>query len=772
MGKRTIVNIVLLIITLAFIFNAGLWGYWLFICLFSIFTLNLGFSIIESFRKRLYNHECRGREYVVKLSARFMGLFFLAGTVCYAIIFSVIGKNNFVHFSNAELIFRSMMCSLDTFMLDVDSNVLDQLDDEPLLRAILVTEGILAFLCTIMLLCSLIFSRAKAYYNLHRKTKITKENNHLYIFFDMSQNSLMLAEDIHLKDKKGVIVFIDEANVRDDESDNWTSVVRLFTHRQRTFEIADETGALVAIASKQLCDINVEKQCGGEKDVFSVMGIEKVRDFIKALHKIGDDSEVHIFFLSEDEDDNIRSLMNLAKDYVILSTAECEVVKQKIYCHARYNGPNRVIEDLAVRKRLEVEIVDSSHLAVELLKSNPSCQPVRMAYMSEEYPVAVTKPLECLIVGFGEVGRDSFRFLYEFGTLLEMKNGKATAAIPHITAVDSKMNSIKGLFETNTPSIDYESHDLNLLELDYNSLEFYRNCLSEERCRSLNYIILALGDDDRNIALAINIFNRIRRYRADMSHLIIMVRCIRDDKWELMHKIADHYNKGCGDGEKDVIRLFGQPKEIYSYNTIICDDLTQKGKLFLENYIRLKREGSNWDVRHSRLSGRELSKPADLVYPDIDNLRKLRRQESQDLANALHASTKLWLMDRALGANYDLNDFRRRLFDDSGSSTLTGTGDHIHYPNLNEKENRVMLYLAMLEHFRWNAAHELLGYVPNRDESRCDERQQKHNCLRGWEELDGESERASGSGWECDYKSYDFCVVETTVMISNDENNK
>ncbi len=328
------------------------------------------------------------------------------------------------------------------------------------------------------------------------------------------------------------------------------------------------------------------------------------------------------------------------------------------------------------------------------------------------------------------------------------------------------MDAIKALFETFTPAIDYNSGSINLIEMDYNSLEFYSDCLSEERCKTLNYIVLALGDYERNIALATNVFNRIRRYRDDMSHLIIMVRCVRDEKWELMQKIADHYNKGCGEDAGNIIRLFGRPKDIYSYDTIVCDDLTTKGKLFLKKYIALRGEGCDWDVRHSRLSGRELSKSGETVYPDIDNLRKLRRQESQDLANALHASTKMWLLERALGSGFDPEDFRRRLFGETGGSTLTGSGTTIHYPHLGEEENRVMLYLAMLEHYRWNAAHERLGYISNSDEAKCDDRHRLHHSLREWNELAAESESASDKESKCDYKAYDFCVVETSVLIS------
>lgn len=55
---------------------------------------------------------------------------------------------------------------------------------------------------------------------------------------------------------------------------------------------------------------------------------------------------------------------------------------------------------------------------------------------------------------------------------------------------------------------------------------------------------------------------------------------------------------------------------------------------------------------------------------------------------------------------------------------------------------------------------------------RSDERTQKHNCLKDWDELDRESEKASSPEWLCDYKSYDFSVVNTSIALSTkDEGN-
>ncbi len=459
-------------------------------------------------------------------------------------------------------------------------------------------------------------------------------------------------------------------------------------------------------------------------------------------------------------------MINLAKDSTIRGIASKNEIEHRIYCHVRHNGPNKVVEDLAVRKRLRVEIVDSSHLAVELLKSRPQDQPVRVAKLSSTFPTMVERPLNCLIIGFGEVGRDSFRFLYEFGTFIQMKEGEPHEANPRIIVVDKKMNELSGLFRINTPALRFDSHGgpLVLKNLDYNSYGFYRSCLSEYHCKNLNYIVLALGDDDQNIALAANIFNLIRRYREDMSDLIIMVRCVKEEKYEILKKVADHYNRGSGE-EKEKIRLFGNPKDIYSYDIIIRDELTRKGKTFYANYERLRKDDDDWSRRRNRLTEVELMENGELGYPHIDQLRKLRRQESQDLANALHSATKMWLLQESLGKEYDWHDFLLRYFEYDGSSTMKGQYADISYPHLSSEENKIIRNLAMLEHARWNAAHVLQGYKPdNSDRHKCNERTQMHNCLKRWQELDKESRDAKQ-----DFKAYDYSVIDTSLALYKEE---
>ena len=92
----------------------------------------------------------------------------------------------------------------------------------------------------------------------------------------------------------------------------------------------------------------------------------------------------------------------------------------------------------------------------------------------------------------------------------------------------------------------------------------------------------------------------------------------------------------------------------------------------------------------------------------------------------------------------------------------TGQQISIIYPLLSPSENLLMLNLAMCEHLRWNAAHEMMGYVNNIKGHGCDELKKEHNCLKPWQNLDNESDNA---GYPVDFKLFDFGVVETSFKL-------
>ena len=201
---------------------------------------------------------------------------------------------------------------------------------------------------------------------------------------------------------------------------------------------------------------------------------------------------------------------------------------------------------------------------------------------------------------------------------------------------------------------------------------------------------------------------------------------------------------------------------------VVSDKTVELGKRFCNEYVKFSHD-NNWDERHKKLTA---GNP-----PSLDDLRKLWRTESQDIANAMHICTKMFILKHALdaidGPETDYwPSFFERYFNPDGSADVVGEMDKIHYPRLNDIENQIILRLAMLEHTRWNAAHELMGYRYSETSTSCDERTMMHNCLCPWDNLDKKSEDSSSPDWKCDYKKYDFLVIDTTLAIFKEEKDK
>lgn len=764
------------------IFATGNFGFWLAVAILALSCLILLYSLAAQIRHAIIRPARRlyAKAFSLKLLATLMGFFLVSGTLQYLFVFYTIEQDSVlteaishrVFFSNAEYLLRSLICSLDLFMLDVDSNILDRLDGHAALKGLLTVQAVFSFACTIAMLVGLVYSRLHAYYSLNYATKINDTKNHLYLFFGNNEPTELLIRDIVKNDPKALAIIIDEANIKDDDNDEWDGIVGLIAHKRKVFHTADKIGAYVAIASQQLVDIDDDITSREDFDAFGYLGLPKIKKFIHALTRTSN-PHLHIFFMEDDEELNIRNIIALAKDSTIMAIARNNNLYHRIYCHARYNGPNRVVQDVALKKHLNVKIVDSSHIAIELLKLDPDCHPVNVVKTSLDNPTTVETPLKTLIVGFGEVGRDAFRFLYEFGAFVNSTNESERSPFECVI-VDKNLNDIKGTFISSMPGIfkynkatgQFMDGCVRFENINYCSPEFYSSViLKNDFLKTVNYIIISIGNNDESISLASRIFNLARRERDNLANLRIFVRCTDNNKIEGIQKIADHYNYGYGNGEKNipVIRIFGQPERTYTYDLVVSDRLIEEGKQFHEQYRVLSGEGNSWDSRHKQLSGR---------FPSsIEQLRKLRRQESQDNANALHAGTKMILLRQAISqlwkdGNIDWHSFCLRYFNTDGSANVTGSRTNIRYPALTDKENEIILHLAQLEHLRWNAAHELLGYEFHEGGTYCDERTMRHNCLCPWNLLDKQSDLQKG--WICDYKKYDFCVVDTTIALNKD----
>ena len=194
-----------------------------------------------------------------------MLLFLATGTALYLWAFqlenedSINNKDGVFLFTNAEYLLRSLVCSFQLFTASIDSNVLDGIKSHEYVKGVISLQAILSFTCTVAILISLAYARVRAYIKLHKQTTIDESQNHLYVFFGMNEPSKLLAKSIQAKEKnRGVILFVENNQVNDDDKNGWDNIVGLFTHRRQTFSEADSLDARVTFTETRLCDVDIE----------------------------------------------------------------------------------------------------------------------------------------------------------------------------------------------------------------------------------------------------------------------------------------------------------------------------------------------------------------------------------------------------------------------------------------------------------------------------------------------------------------------------------
>ena len=492
---------------------------------------------------------------------------------------------------------------------------------------------------------------------------------------------------------------------------------------------------------------------------------------------------VHLFFLTDNDNDNIQAVGNMKRDKTIASL-QGNGKSATLYCKARYNSVHRVIEDEQIQEHLTVKVVDPSHISIEMLKQDVRLQPVSFVDINADG--TVSSDFNALVVGFGEVGYDTVSFLYEFGAFVKpgSGNGKVERSGFRCDVIDKDIKQRAGLYAVNAPSISRQmSYDqlvwdqitpITLHDLNINSVDFYNHI--ESMIKTLNYVVIALDDDEQNVSLAVRIFRLAVRYRKDLNHFRILAR-VRDDKGGHLLKITQHYNRlwaaqACSDAasrhfhQREVrntdqinepITLFGSMASTYTWDYIVSDRLKNEAKRFKERYDQsimamnatqdtVAMTPLEWESEHRDLM--QLTDEYRGFSPTFSGIMRLRRIQRQNKANCFHQLTKRFIAQAALSEE----DFAL-----IGGHHLTRQENETRYHWQNHTPvaavEKVLEVLAQTEHLRWMASHEILGYREDDTEDDKDEARLMHGCLRPWQEL---SERV---------RSYDYNVVDVSLGI-------
>ncbi len=636
--------------------------------------------------------------------------------------------------------------------------------------------------------------------NMFTEARFLKSKQETFIFWGVNDASFVLAKSIQANcpDAKGYRIIFVRTNNDSGTMSVRNGMERLFhflSLKNEDFKRLKDLNCLTTNtfynSSRLSPDINLAKP--------DILREELNLKWLARIISKKTTDKVHLFFLTDDDQANIQAVAALKRDATLIDfCADGNQIghnrEVNFYCHARDNSMNRVMEDHDLSSNIEVRIIDSAHLAIECLKRNPDYQPISMVTIDTDKNYGtVNSSFTSLVVGFGATGKDALRFLYEFGAFVDSNSkGEQVLRSPfYCHVIDKQMERIKGHFINAAPNVFTGKNNgdkkpfVELHHMDYDSDEFYNGLLAD-LAPSLNYVIIAIGDDKTGLTLAIRILKYMRRMGRDFNRLKIFVRSYEQSNLNIMKRIADHYNEG-----QERIIIFGDNQQIYSYSLIVEDEFKKRGEKYYDAYRALNPQNDNdgtWRQRQRKLRGlvtldkagidprtgchifneinAEPKKPASL-----NSLQTLRRKEAQDKANALHEATKMAIIEKVVPNWY--SSLVHKLFETSGNVSIVIRENNSKnnpktttYPKFNAKEQLLMDNLARLEHLRWNASHEVLGYTALDTKvvngHCCHEDRMMHNCLLPWENLDKESDQTT---WVDDYKVFDYGVVETTIDI-------
>lgn len=565
------------------------------------------------------------------------------------------------------------------------------LRESPLLFSALITTYYIAIITSALVIFHFVSRWAYGRRWLFRNKNIkaaSEGSNH--IFLGISKASILLASDIRSTGCTGKIIFIDLPDTSDTPQgiSIWDILSRFFFSEKNREQI--------------------------EADVI-LKADKRMRGLIPWLQNPAN----NVYILSDDQERNIR----LAEAIWEMEGASAEQqFKCRIYCHAAKDGIASVYSSITdIKNRLV--FVDSSFLAVESLKKNNSAETYPVSYVNKardsrtgKFLGYVESDFTCAIAGFGETGHEALKFLYEFGAFVGKDKGKVPFQC-HI--FDQNASEAAGDLKR---KIKFPADDeITFTDCTVESDIFWDNL--GKVIHKMNYIIVCLGDDQRNLKTAIDIAEfAIRKGRNLNDNFVI---AFRQQEFSLLEKeTIEKANRTFG----GCLRPFGMLKDIWTLKVITSEDITAKAKHFYCSYLSATSQveaESAWAERLTRLQS-----------DDYATRNKARRQISQDYSNCLHAISKKALCDArtAAAACFILNSYT--------------DGQHINKEQCTEEDAAILEYLAIGEHLRWNASHIILGYryAEETSDLKC-----THNCLVPYADLSEET------------RHYDWLVVKNSL---------
>lgn len=711
-------------------------NFWFAVLLVFIFTVLLVFFSRNGI-SRLTRH--------LKLAALVL---WAAGVALYMYGFNEEGsvKNN-----SLVLFLRASLSSMEMFVSHSDLiEVKKELHHEAMYMVPFSVVHFCAVLVSALFIIRLLGLRFVSWFKLlsWRVFHLFIKNKPCFVFFGIECNGILLAESIKRKYGENCrIIFINLPDDRHTHADSRLTFGHIFhSSGERASVYADNIermGALMFNAGKRVSEVS-DSNAGiiGDNttvfDIFSRLGLSVplIRSFDFLIGRFAERGKVEFFFLSDNETENISSVLALKALDKDSNPDTCK--NFRCYCHVRRKSSNMALLRRGGLKN-RIYPVDSSLLSVMKLMKDVANHPVSFVDIDKDRAVAKTG-YTGMVVGFNETGREAFKFLYEFSSFVCDDSGTENVKTIHV--VDEHLDSMKAEFLNNAPALKDKSRE---------TVEWWENMSTHseafwEKLRlvidGLNHVVIAVGDDEEGVALACDMYEFAYRYRKDLDRFKIFVR-IRDGK------ISDHMHKVA-----DIIVPFGTDRDVFEYETMSVDVLEMQAIRFFYNYERKRIENmKSVEVPNCTEELKNMAK-GDMKGAGDENRIERIRSEIEGMEREIEKfeeidgdafkpddekGAELWL-HRRLYKLVDGDYARRDKKEDDIEVTYMEEQDKSNvwhaltkralsrYRDFGMVASDPVLLANMnyCEHLRWNAKMELLGFA--RGEKK-DLRKRLHPCI-------------------------------------------
>lgn len=689
-------------------------------------------------RKHLINH--------LKLYAFIV---FIAGWILYMIGFNGEGSERNVF----ALVLRSVVASMEMFVSESELIEVEPVaKNNQLYMSLFAVTHFLAICVSASFILHILGIRAVSYLRM----RIICRNNgkDLFVFFDLSQESVNLAKDIfqtRKADKNFQVIFVktpmEESHL---ERFSFSHLLSSVDNRNETIEELVDISAFLTYSRKSIT-IGMD-----EREWEDTVGLKNLRRYIRKCT-----GKKYFFCLSPNEENNINTAVALSKRY-------SDDKKYSVYCRANHDS---ITESFA---NLNLKFIDSASLAVMELKKRVEYQPVSFV-KPDTKTAAATKPFRSMIIGFGETGFEVFRFLYEFSSFV----GKDSKENPfHCDIIDPKAKQLENSLYLHCPGLEEKVNKdgVHTILFHEGTIENNRNVV-KELISSVDYIVVCTDNEKENLSIGITLLNLAYKYRSNSEKLAIFIGINDNREYKKAQEIAKFYND-CGKKDKEgnlyefSLVPFGSKKQLFTYKNIIDEDVLNKAKEF---YFEYQKTSNLLDTKEAYKCAenkkKEWEKRREEKKQNVDkglwNKNELTQKEAQDMANAWHIQTKLYLVGACCYCKdkeyksvakerhaqlYGCIDFvmqkllarmekareRDEKFKKSHEFILAQIAEYERENNVPTGEYSTLFEnLTRCEHMRWDASNCLLGYRTFEKAKGNDKHylQKTHACMVPYEEL-------------------------------------